>query len=508
MSHCIITPLYRRVRLVLPMVLFLWLTVGCCHAQSSDPANDNKPVLVPLEPVPIDTSFSFICYDTSHLRFGNDTTAWRRLAKKWHQVTSMRKGHLNIVQIGASHVQGGTFPHRVRRNMLMPFTDFLSDRGMIFPYSAAVKCNNPFDYKVSRSHALELTRNVYKEPLEKLGLCGIAVTAHDSLAVVGMRLCDADLPFTTQRIVLLGESRGGVVPQLQLVTPDTLTLNPTTIDTVLRRYTFELDRSVDSFKILMPCSTGQSFALTGVYLANDAPGVSYHSIGVNGASVSDYLRKCPFLVSDLHMLHPDLVIFCIGINDASGPNFDSVVFKNNYLQLVDSVRAVNPDCAFLFVTNNDSYRRVRKKYSVNTNGLQVRDVFFRLAEATGGAVWDQFAVMGGLRSMETWYQHGLAQRDRIHFTRSGYELLGDMLSNAIFEALRNLKPAEQQVQNDASDSKDLKRRRRNTGDDGDKYLYRRRNGDQTKASDYSTQQDNKQIDNLDSRDEGFRYIYN
>ncbi len=428
--------LHRFVTILGSMAMVIMLTAGCCQAQRPDVVGVGvKPTRVPLEPVVIDTSYSFICYDTSHLRFGGDTTTWRHFAEKWYRVTSSRKGHINIVQIGASHVQGGTFPHRLRRNILLPFTDFLSDRGMVFPYSAAVKCNNPFDYKVSRSRPLELTRNVYKEPLEQLGLCGIAVTARDTEAVVGMRLCDDNLPFTTRRIVLLGESRGGVVPQLRIVQHDTIVLNPISIDTMLRRYTFSLEHSVDSFSILLPCTPGQSFAITGVYLASDSPGISYHSIGVNGSSVSDYLNKCPYWVSDLRMLPPDLVIFGIGINDAAGPNFDPAVFKNNYLRLIESIRAVNPDCAILFVTNNDSYRRSRKKYTVNNNGPIVRDAFFQLAEATGAAVWDQFAVMGGLRSMDVWCRNGLAQRDRVHFTRSGYELLGDMLSNAIFETL-------------------------------------------------------------------------
>jgi hypothetical protein len=98
-----------------------------------------------------------------------------------------------------------------------------------------------------------------------------------------------------------------------------------------------------------------------------------------------------------------LVIFGIGINDAHEKSFDTVLFKNNYLALCDSIRKVNPKCAFIFVTNNDSYRKTgRKRYAVNTNGPLARDVFYRLAALTDGAVWDQFEIMGGLKSMEKW----------------------------------------------------------------------------------------------------------
>ena len=216
-------------------------------------------------------------------------------------------------------------------------------------------------------------------------------------------------------------------------------ITPAFTDTVSERYVFNLTQPIDSFAVVLPCQAGESFTLTGIFLGNNNHGFSFHSIGVNGAAVPDYLR-CENLVRDLRMLHPDMVVFGIGINDASGPNFDTAVFRANYLSLIDSIRSVNPDCAFVFITNNDSYRKVRRKrrnhYEVNRNGLLAREVFYRLADDCGGAVWDQFEIMGGLESMDTWYKEKLAQKDRIHFTTAGYQLIGDLFSNALFEAYK------------------------------------------------------------------------
>ena len=58
---------------------------------------------------------------------------------------------------------------------------------------------------------------------------------------------------------------------------------------------------------------------------------------------------------------------------------------------------------------------------------------FKLAEATQGAVWDQFNIMGGLGSMAKWQAKGLAQKDRVHFTVSGYNLIGDLFYNAFIK---------------------------------------------------------------------------
>lgn len=64
--------------------------------------------------------------------------------------------------------------------------------------------------------------------------------------------------------------------------------------------------------------------------------------------------------------------------------------------------------------------------------------------------------------MDQWYSSDLAQRDRIHFTRKGYAMLGDLLSNAIFEAVLHFKPAK--VMNVAGDKADVQ---------GDKHLYKK-----------------------------------
>ncbi|MBQ8020200.1 MAG: hypothetical protein IJ263_07355, partial [Paludibacteraceae bacterium] len=76
---------------------------------------------------------------------------------------------------------------------------------------------------------------------------------------------------------------------------------------------------------------------------------------------------------------------------------------------------------------------------VNTNGQIVEEVFFELAKKYNGAVWDQFAIMGGLKSMKQWENAGLARKDKIHFTPNGYILLGDLFYNALIQSYLNYK---------------------------------------------------------------------
>lgn len=376
--------------------------------------------------------YPFINLQANVLHYDSTSAPMEFLFQKWQRVAATGQGNLSIVHIGGSHVQAGTLPHRIRTNILSAYPKAVGGRGLIFPYSAAAKCNNPGDYKVHCAEKLTLTRNVHKSPLYPMGLCGISVTAQNSPARLQILNNDRRFNYAVSRVVVLGYSPSGVVPQ---VSYDNHNLEPSYIDSVNHRFVFNLRTTVDSFDILLPCSEGQSFTLTGIYLSSRNHGITYSSIGVNGAAVPDYF-KCA-LTSDLKLVRPDLVIFGIGINDAHGNNFDSVVFKNNYLRLCDSIRSVNPHCAFIFITNNDSYRKTgRRSYCVNKNGLQVRDVCYRLAELTGGAVWDQFEVMGGLKSMAQWQAAKLAQRDKVHFTHAGYQLIGDLFCEALNKELQ------------------------------------------------------------------------
>ena len=376
--------------------------------------------------------YDFINYDANVLHYDSASPAMTSLFQRWQRLAATGSGNLNIVHIGGSHVQAGVLSNTVRCNLLAAYPDLIASRGMLFPYSAAARCNNPADYRIHCREKMILTRCVAKEHDYSLGLCGIAVTAADTLTEVQVILNEPRIDYTTNRVVVLGYSDEGVVPYLSINGRE---LQPSHIAHATGRYVFNLTSPVDSFAVLLPCEPGQQFTLTGLYLGNRHAGITLSSIGVNGAAVPDYLR-CRHFVRDLRMLHPDLVIFGIGINDAVPTNFDTVAFRQNYLQLIDSIRAANPECAFIFVTNNDSFRKTgRRRYNVNTNGELARDVFYRLAKDVDGAVWDQFEIMGGLKSMDKWRLAKLGRPDRVHFTAAGYQLLGNLLSEALLKEL-------------------------------------------------------------------------
>jgi lysophospholipase L1-like esterase len=178
------------------------------------------------------------------------------------------------------------------------------------------------------------------------------------------------------------------------------------------------------------------FTLTGILAENNAPGITYTNVGINCAKVSNYFEEtCPLFEKEMSYYKPDLVIFAIGINDANVDVFNDKAFREDYDMLIKRIRKVSPKTAFIFETNNDSYRKVRKKkYVQHPNGEVARKAFFMLADKHKAGVWDKFSIMGGLGSMAKWEKADLAKKDKVHFKTAGYQLLGDMFYKALMQA--------------------------------------------------------------------------
>ncbi len=375
--------------------------------------------------------YDFARFDKNRIEFPGDSLGFERLYLKMDSVLFQGRGNLRIMHIGGSHVQAGTLTKRLRNNLLSLRPALDGGRGLVFPFSAA-RTNNPSSFTTSYEGSWKVTKNVQREPDRRLGLTGIALSASDDKAsvmvtTVAREPLPQDPAFRFNDVRVLGYSSAGErIPVVVLAKGDTLV--GCRADSC---WSFALPSLTDSVRI---ATKGEGeFTLTGIFLDNPFPGISVTGIGVNGASLGSY-AKCPDLLNDLKMVNPDLVIFAVGINDATATNFSVDDFVARYKTLVSQVRSVNPDCALLFVTNNDSFRRVRRKgYVVNSNGKLAEQGFLRLGKDCDAGVWDLFEIMGGQGSMKKWEAAGLAKGDKVHFTETGYDLVGDLLFNALMD---------------------------------------------------------------------------
>lgn len=162
------------------------------------------------------------------------------------------------------------------------------------------------------------------------------------------------------------------------------------------------------------------YNLSGIVIENNSPGVIYHSIGVNGAKVSDY-NKYPLFFDQLSTLNPDLLIISLGTNEAFG-KWTSLYYNLQMTRFVDSVRKQNPNVVILLMTAPPSLSKRKKIISL------LDDYSDALKQMKGCVVWDLLKKMGGTSAPRSVEFSPLMARDKVHYTREGYEMQGELFS--------------------------------------------------------------------------------
>ncbi|MBR5963079.1 MAG: hypothetical protein IK000_02890 [Bacteroidaceae bacterium] len=390
-----------------------------------------------LTPLPY---YDCIHYEKASLRFPAGRAAQDRFNAKLDSLLLFGSRSVSMWHVGGSHVQADFFSHRMRTNFTRMQPDVMSTRGLLFPYDMA-KTNWNHNYHLTYTGTWQAQRNIERAATASMGAAGIAAVLSDTLATLTLVLNVGQTPsWTMDRLRVLGYASSPEVALYAVVGSDSVAgLRGDTVwarvDDASRSRVMELPANTDSVTVTFCVPQGETFTLTGLIPESDEAGIRYFSSGINGAAVPSWLR-CSNLPRDLQLIRPDIVFFAIGVNDAAVPygKFDVEAFKSGYRRLMQMVQAVSPDCAFVFITNNDTYRRESRRVKrANRNGELVQQAMLELARESGGAVWDVFAFMGGLDSSPRWRDAGLMSADLIHFTRTGYELLGNMLYNALID---------------------------------------------------------------------------
>jgi len=357
----------------------------------------------------------------------SDSVGFKRLFKRLDTLVRFGVGQVNIVHIGGSHVQADIYSNRIRERLRTYFPGFEGPRGFVFPYTVA-RTNNPSNYKVEYGGQWKVCKNVNAMDCS-LGIAGINVSTGDSSAWIRIIPSKNENTIYSYNKIRLYYERDTqtttcMVSPRELVDKVRFNENPTFIE-----YKFKRPCDTIQFQIKSQINRAFSFTLHGIQFLSDEPGVIYHSLGVNGAATSSFLR-CALFVDHLRELKPDLIIFSLGVNDAHGPSFSKDNFKRNYERLMVWVKEAAPLAAVLFVTNNDTY--IRRRY-INENHPVVKECMYEIAEKFNGAVWNLYDLMGARGSMMHWHNAGLAQSDLIHFTTAGYHHIGDRLFEAFIK---------------------------------------------------------------------------
>lgn len=177
----------------------------------------------------------------------------------------------------------------------------------------------------------------------------------------------------------------------------------------------------------------------GLTLKNGGRGILYHSIGVNGAMYVNYTDEA--YIRQLALLKPSLLIISMGTNETFGRRFNTDEFSGQIEAFLALVKKELPNTAILLTTPPECYRRVRsgkqRTYVRNDNTERAARAIRNVAKKEEVACWDLFTTTGGKNSCRKWHSSRLMGRDRIHFTKEGYQEQGTLLFRAFMESYNN-----------------------------------------------------------------------
>ncbi len=371
--------------------------------------------------------YPFLDTAKNHIAYYGSEQALEGFFNKLDQAIFDFEGKVNVVHIGGSHVQGGMLSHTLRMHLGQLAPELNVERGFFFPHRLA-NTNMPRNIYIRKMGKWEGCRNSIPKNNCPWGFSGIdAITYDKDAGFILQSFLENEKPYRFNELRIFEHMASSTMQPFSQPPPDSIV-----IDTVagVRRWFF--NEMIDSIVVHFDSVQGDpQYILQGLQMVRPESGLVYHALGVNGAATKSFLRSENFVAQGKYV-EPDLVIFGLGINDAYKP--DNAWFPEEYGARYDTLvhwfREINPDCEFIFMTNNDSYY---KRRTPNEHALDVVEQMKQLSKRHNAALWDLFGVMGGLNSIAIWEEHRLAKADKIHFTSAGYRLNSDLLFWAIWE---------------------------------------------------------------------------
>lgn len=175
----------------------------------------------------------------------------------------------------------------------------------------------------------------------------------------------------------------------------------------------------------------------GVAVERDAPGVMVEVHGINGSRARSHLAWDDGLYRE-HLLrrNPDLVALAYGTNESGDDGQPIEVYEAQLRRVVTRVREAVPNAACLLIGPSDRPVEAPDGSFVDRpRTAQIIEAQWRVALESGCAFFDVVAFQGGAMSTVAWaaMEPPYAGRDHVHFTRLGYERMGEVLLGALLE---------------------------------------------------------------------------
>jgi len=182
-------------------------------------------------------------------------------------------------------------------------------------------------------------------------------------------------------------------------------------------------------------------SLGGIALDRMAPGITFDTMGINGAKASVINRWDESSVrKQLNWRNPQLIILAYGTNEAFETDVSD--YAKQLRRAIRLLKSSAPEAAILIVGAPASAKirapnsRAGCKLPLPPSLLQIVSIQRRIAKQEHTLYWDWAAVMGGKCGAANWANAKLMRKDLIHFSAEGYYTIADALINAINEKVK------------------------------------------------------------------------
>lgn len=344
-------------------------------------------------------------------------------ANRWRSTNQPIK----ILHIGDSHVRNG-IASEVTRQLLQNVRGD-GGRGLIFPYSVAGSYSLS-DYQSSREGSWQSGSTMRPQEDISLGILGFAARTAGSRAAFSLRFSQPLAAGPKSVKILLN----GVSPGLRITAStgkENATWTSPGLVNGLSTAEFTFHDAIDRLRIDIDGSN-QRLVLHGIDVEKETPGLVYHSMGVDGATLRS-LDKASNMESELALLQPDLVILDFGSNELMSDRLaQPAQIEAAMLTTIRRIRSVQPQAAIVFSSPQDM-RINRRQHAVTTDTFA--KYMRKIALDNNCLFWDWHRIAGGVGAMQAWRASGLANRDQVHLTPKGYRIKGELLAKALLHTI-------------------------------------------------------------------------
>jgi lysophospholipase L1-like esterase len=181
--------------------------------------------------------------------------------------------------------------------------------------------------------------------------------------------------------------------------------------------------------------TGGPVQVFGVVFGRDNPGLTYDSIGLNGASTTVMSRAFSptTFAAALEHRNPDLVVINYGTNESSFPSYVEKQYEPELIRAIGRVRTALPDTSILIMSPMDRGERSGDTITTMRAIPEIVAIQQRVAEQTGCGFFNTYQAMGGSGTMAQWYSRhpAMVGADLIHPSPQGARIVAQLLTGQL-----------------------------------------------------------------------------